>query len=188
MSYCSPAGRFKCMLCNNCFFQSLFQLRNFKRSQLQFNHTFRKEKNKLKVKHTRHPVFNVNFRLKKTKLVFPSTSNTMSSLWPTYPQVFCILLWSRFVKEPSVLSDWPEIKEQLSSLSQKLWVKYSQEKSTKEKENNLIIIYFITYRKISDQFATLETRRELEPKFIPQLFLGWLLGTRRSAIGWFLCP
>ena len=33
------------------------------------------------------------------------------------------------------------------------------------------------------QFATLEARRELEPKCIPQLFLGWLLGTRRSAIG-----
>ena len=96
VSYCSPAGCFKCMQFNNCFFQSLSQLRNFKRSQLQFNH-----------------VINVNFLLKKTKIVFRLTSNTMSSLWSTYLQVFCILLWSRFVKEPSVLSDWPEIKEQL---------------------------------------------------------------------------
>ena len=44
------------------------------------NNTFRKEKNKVKVKHTRHPVINVNFLLKKTKLVFRLTSNTMSSL------------------------------------------------------------------------------------------------------------
>ena len=35
-------------------------------------------------------------------------------------------------------------------------------------------------------FATLETRGELEQKCVPQLFLGWLLGTRRSAIGQFL--
>ena len=27
-------------------------------------------------------------------------------------------------------------------------------------------------------FATLETKRELEPKYVPQLFLGSLLGTR----------
>ena len=39
------------------------------------------------------------------------------------------------------------------------------------------------YRKISDQLSTLETRRELEPKFVPQLFLGSLVGTRRSVIG-----
>ena len=32
------------------------------------------------------------------------------------------------------------------------------------------------------QFATLETIRGLVPKCVPQLFLGWLLGTRRSAI------
>ena len=32
-------------------------------------------------------------------------------------------------------------------------------------------------------FATLETRRELEPKCVPQLFLGWLREMRRSAIG-----
>ena len=44
------------------------------------NNKFRKEKNKIKVKHTRHPVINVNFLLKKTKLVFRLTSNTMSSL------------------------------------------------------------------------------------------------------------
>ena len=31
-------------------------------------------------------------------------------------------------------------------------------------------------------FATLKVRRELEPKCAPQLFLGSLLGTRRSAI------
>ena len=34
-------------------------------------------------------------------------------------------------------------------------------------------------------FATLETRRELEPKCVPQLFLGSLLETRQSAIGHF---
>ena len=32
-------------------------------------------------------------------------------------------------------------------------------------------------------FATLETRRGKEWKCVPQLFLEWLLGTRRSAIG-----
>ena len=32
-------------------------------------------------------------------------------------------------------------------------------------------------------FATLETRRELEPKYLPQLFLGSLLETRLLAIG-----
>ena len=31
-----------------------------------------------------------------------------------------------------------------------------------------------------------ETGRELELKYVPQLFLGWLLGTCRSAIGQFL--
>ena len=36
-----------------------------------------------------------------------------------------------------------------------------------------------------NSFATLETRRELEPKCIPQVFLGSLLGMRRSAIGLF---
>ena len=36
-----------------------------------------------------------------------------------------------------------------------------------------------------NQFVILETRRELEPKCVPQLFLGWLLGTRRTAIGHF---
>ena len=41
----------------------------------------------------------------------------------------------------------------------------------------------------SDTFATLETRRELESKYVPQLFLGSLRGTRRSAIGQFFpCP
>ena len=34
----------------------------------------------------------------------------------------------------------------------------------------------------SKSFATLETRGELEPKYLPQLFLGPLLATRRSAI------
>ena len=29
------------------------------------------------------------------------------------------------------------------------------------------------------------SRRELEPNYVPQLFLGWLLGKRRSAIGHF---
>ena len=38
---------------------------------------------------------------------------------------------------------------------------------------------------VNNSFATLETRRELEPNCVPQLFLGWLLGTRRSAIGQF---
>ena len=32
-------------------------------------------------------------------------------------------------------------------------------------------------------FATLETRRGKESKCVPQLFVGWLLGTRRPAIG-----
>ena len=32
------------------------------------------------------------------------------------------------------------------------------------------------------QFSSLEARRELEPKCIPQVFLGSLLMTRRSAI------
>ena len=36
-----------------------------------------------------------------------------------------------------------------------------------------------------NQFVTLGTRRELEPKCVPQLFLGLLLWTRRSAIGHF---
>ena len=42
----------------------------------------------------------------------------------------------------------------------------------------------------SKSFATLETRGELEPKYLSQLFLGQLLWTRRSAIGQFylLCP
>ena len=34
-------------------------------------------------------------------------------------------------------------------------------------------------------FATSETRGELELKYVPQLFLGSILGTRRSAIGQF---
>ena len=37
------------------------------------------------------------------------------------------------------------------------------------------------------QLDTLEMRRELEPKRVPQVFLGSLLGTRRSAIGQFFC-
>lgn len=31
------------------------------------------------------------------------------------------------------------------------------------------------------KFATLETRRGLEPKFVPQFTLGWLLGTARAS-------
>ena len=38
----------------------------------------------------------------------------------------------------------------------------------------------------NEKFVTLETRRGLEPKCIPQLFLGSLLGPRQSAIGQFL--
>ena len=38
---------------------------------------------------------------------------------------------------------------------------------------------------VNNSFATVETRRELEPNCVPQLFLGWLLETRRSAIGRF---
>ena len=37
-------------------------------------------------------------------------------------------------------------------------------------------------------FTTLETTRELEPKCVPQVFLGLLLGTRQSAIGQFFSP
>ena len=37
-------------------------------------------------------------------------------------------------------------------------------------------------------FATLERRRELEPKCVSQLFLGSLLETRQSAIGHFFPP
>ena len=44
--------------------------------------------------------------------------------------------------------------------------------------------YFVCCRKVIS-FATLETRRELEPKCVLQLFLGSLLGARRSAIGQF---
>ena len=44
----------------------------------------------------------------------------------------------------------------------------------------------INLRKFS--YSTLETRRELRPKRIPQLFLGSLLETRRSAIGQFFFP
>ena len=35
------------------------------------------------------------------------------------------------------------------------------------------------------KFATLKTRGKLEPKCVPQLVLGLLLGTRRSAIGFY---
>ena len=38
---------------------------------------------------------------------------------------------------------------------------------------------------VNNSFATVETRRELEPNCVAQLFLGWLLGTRWSAIGQF---
>ena len=37
-------------------------------------------------------------------------------------------------------------------------------------------------------FTTLETRGELEPKYVPQLLLGSLLGTRQSAIGQCFSP
>ena len=42
----------------------------------------------------------------------------------------------------------------------------------------------------SQQFSTIETRRELELKCVPPFFLGSLVGTRRSAIGQFspACP
>ena len=46
-------------------------------------------------------------------------------------------------------------------------------------------------RELNDisEFATLETKRELEPKCVLQLFPGLLLGMRRSAIGqFFFCP
>ena len=39
--------------------------------------------------------------------------------------------------------------------------------------------------KFDSEFATLETRRELEPKCVPKLFMGSLLGIVRSAIGQF---
>ena len=37
----------------------------------------------------------------------------------------------------------------------------------------------------SDSFVGLETRRELETKYAPQVFLGSILGTRLSAVGHF---
>ena len=37
-------------------------------------------------------------------------------------------------------------------------------------------------------FATLEMRKELEPKCVPQWFLGLLLGTRQSALSQFFSP
>ena len=40
---------------------------------------------------------------------------------------------------------------------------------------------------VNNSFATVETRRELEPNCVPQLFLGSLLGKRRSAIDRFHC-
>ena len=49
--------------------------------------------------------------------------------------------------------------------------------------------FFITFTQLVNRpvcpFITLETTREREPKCIPQLFLGLLLGTRQSAIGQF---
>lgn len=37
-------------------------------------------------------------------------------------------------------------------------------------------------------FAALKTGKELVPKYCPQLILGSILGTNRSAIGHFSCP
>ena len=46
--------------------------------------------------------------------------------------------------------------------------------------------HLIVHRGIATtQLDTLKMRRELEPKRVPQWFLGSLLGTRRSAIGQF---
>ena len=42
--------------------------------------------------------------------------------------------------------------------------------------------------KFDPEFATLETRKELEPKCVPQLFVGSLLGTDRSTIGQLFHP
>ena len=42
--------------------------------------------------------------------------------------------------------------------------------------------------KFDSELATLETRKELEPKCVPQLFVGSLLGTDRSTIGQFFSP
>ena len=42
--------------------------------------------------------------------------------------------------------------------------------------------------KFVSEFATLETRKELEPKCVPQLFVGSLLGTDRSTIGQLFPP
>ena len=42
---------------------------------------------------------------------------------------------------------------------------------------------YLGMRYVNMACATLETRRELEQKFVPQLFLGSLLGMGRSAIG-----
>ena len=42
--------------------------------------------------------------------------------------------------------------------------------------------------KFDSELATLETRKELEPKCVPQLLVGSLLGTDRSTIGQFFPP
>lgn len=55
--------------------------------------------------------------------------------------------------------------------------------SVEEKNCNSMVTWPI------NSFATLKTRRELEPKCAPQFFLGLFLGTCRSAIGhFFLSP
>ena len=59
------------------------------------------------------------------------------------------------------------------------WRAASWLKSTKAKLCQRTVIW------IETPFATLETRKGLEPKCFPQLILGLLLGTRRSAIGQF---
>ena len=44
------------------------------------------------------------------------------------------------------------------------------------------------FAKFVSEFATLETRKELEPKCVPQLFVGSLLGTDRSTMGQLFPP
>ena len=47
----------------------------------------------------------------------------------------------------------------------------------------------LIYVPLTPAFDIKETGRELEPKCVPQLFLVFLLETRRSAIGLFVpCP
>ena len=101
----------------------------------------------------------------------PSQISPPSLLSPYPPQMFLKYISSPLPLPPPPVGLNKDLRYLISSHANAILVKHFE-------------MLFRLCRKVIS-FATLDTRRELEPKCVLQLFLGSLLGARRSGIGQF---